>query len=122
MSSNDIQVIINDEQQFRLFVVNKLGSLESRVSNLESDVKGLRAEVKHISDQQIAFAAKMDMLLWGAGIIIGAATLAVTLWSVIKPSHSEKPESSSTVINIPQPDIDSIARKVGEIFGLEPKH
>ena len=100
MNSNDVYVIVNDEQQFRLYVVNKLGSiearldgLESRVENLEADVKGLHAEIKHVSDEQIAFSAKMDMLLWGTGIIIGAATLAVTLWSLFKPQTHTQPET-----------------------------
>lgn len=101
MSSNDVYIIVNDEQQFRLYVVEQFGKMdarmsriesrldgvEARVSNLEADVKTLRAEVKHVRDDQIAFNAKMDMLLWGACIIIGAATLAVTIWSVIKPSR-----------------------------------
>ena len=101
MSSNDVYIIVNDEQQLRLYVVEQFGKMdarmsriesrldgvEARVSNLEADVKTLRAEVKHVRDDQIAFNAKMDMLLWGACIIIGAATLAVTIWSVIKPSR-----------------------------------
>lgn len=132
MTSHDVYLIVNDEQSFRLFVVNKLGNidarlenLESRVGNLESEVKSLHAEIKHVSDEQIAFSTQMNMLLWGAGIIIGAATLAVTIWSIFKPSRKENSETSSTptVITIPQPqvDIQAIARQIGEMFNLEPK-
>ena len=137
MTSNDVYVIVNDEQQFRLYVVEQFGKMdarmskietrldgiESRVGNLEADVKGLHAEIKHVSDEQIVFSTKIDMLLWGAGIIIGAVTLAVTLWSIFKPSRKDTPESSPTVITIPQPqiDINAIARQLGEMFNLEPK-
>ena len=144
MNSNDVYVIVNDEQQFRLYVVEQFGKmdarmsrietrldgLESRVENLEADVKGLHAEIKHVSDEQIAFSAKMDMLLWGTGIIIGAATLAVTLWSLFKPQthpqqEAPKPAPSPapvpTVITIPQLDINAIARQIGEMFNLEPR-
>ena len=131
MTSNDIRVIVNDEQSFRLYVVNKLGSIETRLDSIEFRVKSLesgqeqtRAEIQAVHDEQIALGAKVDMLLWGAGIIIGAATLAVTIWSIIKPSHKERPESSPTVITIPQPqvDINAIARQLGEMFNLEPKN
>ncbi len=132
MTSNDVYLIVNDEQSFRLYVVEQFGkidarleNLEFRVGNLESEVKSLHAEIKHVSSEQIAFSTQMNMLLWGAGIIIGAATLAVTIWSIFKPSRKEKPETSPapTVITIPQPqvDIQAIARQLGEMFNLEPK-
>ena len=158
MASNDIYV--NDEHAFRLYVVEQFGKIDSRLSRVEehyeslaSDMKGLRADVKnlqaeakglrsdvqnikadvkHVNDEQIALNARLDMLLWGAGIIIGAATLAVTIWSLFKPSRNEEspkpqpvpapsPAPAPTVINIPQIDINALFRQVSDILSSQPK-
>ena len=38
MTSNDIRVIVNDEQSFRIYVVEQFGKIESRMDGLESRV------------------------------------------------------------------------------------
>lgn len=107
MTSNDVYVIVNDEQQFRLYVVNKLGSIEARldglelrVKNLESGQEQIRAEIQTVRNDQIAFNTKVDMLLWGSGFIIAAATLGVSIYGIA---------------------MNELIRKIGEVYNLEPK-
>ena len=107
-------------------------NLQAEAKGLRSDVQSVRADVKHVNDEQIALNARLDMLLWGAGIIIGAATLAVTIWSLFKPSRNEEspkpqpvpapsPAPAPTVINIPQIDINALFRQVSDILSSQPK-
>ena len=127
MTSNDVYVIVNDEQQFRLYVVNKLGSIEARldglefrVKNLESGQEQIRAEIQTVRNDQIAFNTKIDMLLWGSGFIIAAVTLGVSIYGIAKTvinKIADKAQKSAQ-----QFDMDELIRKIGEVYNLEPKN
>ena len=126
MTSNDVYVIVNDEQQFRLYVVNKLGSiearlggLESRVKNLESGQEQIRSEIQTVRNDQIAFNTKVDMLLWGSGFIIAAVTLGVSIYGIAKTvinKIADKAQKSAQ-----QFDMDELIREIGKVYNLTPK-
>lgn len=139
MTSRDMYVVVNDEQQFRLYVIEQFGKmdarmtrietrldgLESRVGSLETRVGNIESDLTALAHQQELTAAKLDMGLWIIGICFAALAVLVTFIGIFAPrfwekaSHKESP--SSTVINIPQPQIDitAIARQVGEILNLK---
>ncbi len=137
MTSNDVYVVVNDEQQFRLYVVNKLGNidarldnLESRVGALESDVKQLHTEMRTVHDEQRLMRQSIEGLqtsvywvLGAIGIFLAALGVFLPLYLTLKDFRKDKPESAPTVITVPQPqvDIQAIARQLGEMFNIDPK-
>ena len=123
MTSNDVYVIVNDEQQFRLYVVNKLGSIEARLDGLELRVKNLeagqeqiRAETQTVRDDQIAFNTKVDMLLWGSSFIIATVTLGVSIYGIAKTVINKIADKAQKSF-----EMDELIRKIGEVYNLEPK-
>ena len=134
MTSNDIRVIVNDEQSFRIYVVEQFGkmdarmsrietrldSIEFRVKNLESGQEQIRAEIQTVRDDQIAFNTKVDMLLWGTGFIIAVMTLGVSIYGIAKTVITKIAEKTQK--SAPQFDMDEVIRKIGEVYNLEPKN
>ena len=123
MTSNDVYVIVNNEQQFRLYVVNKLGSIEARLDGLELRVKNLeagqeqiRAETQTVRDDQIAFNTKVDMLLWGSSFIIATVTLGVSIYGIAKTVINKIADKAQKSF-----EMDELIRKIGEVYNLEPK-
>ena len=134
MNSNDVYVIVNDEQQFRLYVVEQFGKmnarmsrietrldgLEIRVKNIESGQEQIRAEIQTVRNDQIAFNTKVDMLLWGSSFIIATVTLGVSIYGIAKTvinKIADKAQKSAQ-----QFDMDELIRKIGEVYNLEPKN
>lgn len=147
MTSNDIRVIVNDEQSFRIYVVEQFGKMdarmsrietrldgvESRVGKLESDMQELHAEMRAVQDEQRLMRQSIDSLqtsvywvLGAIGIFLAALGVFLPVYLSLKDPRKEKHETSPapTVITIPQPqvDINAIARQLGEMFNLEPKN
>ena len=138
MTSKDMYLVVNDEQSFRLYVVDQFGKmntrmdkLESRMDTLEAEVQDIRAEVRTVQDEQRLMRQSIDSLqtsvywvLGAIGIFLAALGIFLPLYLTLKDSRKEKSDSSTTVITLPQPqvDINAIARQVGEIFGLTPKN
>ncbi len=141
MTSKDVYVIVNDEQQFRLYVVEQFGKIESRMDRLESrlgaieaEQKAMRSEIVSLAHQQEMLTQKVDMGIWFTGICFGVLALIIAFVGIFAPkfwervTHKESPSTPAsapapTVINIPQPQIDiaAIARQLGELYHLEPK-
>ena len=124
MTSNDVYVIVNDEQQFRLYVVNKLGSIEARldglefrVKNIESGQEQIRAEIQTVRNDQIAFNTKVDMLLWGSGFIIAAVTLGVSIYGIAKKVIDKIADNAQK--SVQQFNMDELIRKIGEVYNLK---
>ena len=133
MTSNDVYVIVNNEQQFRLYVVEQFGKmdarmsrietrldgLEFRVKNLESGQEQIRAEIQTVRNDQIAFNTKVDMLLWGSGFIIAAVTLGVSIYGIAKTVINKIADKAQK--GAQQFDMDELIRKIGEVYNLEPR-
>ena len=131
MTSNDIRVIVNDEQSFRIYVVEQFGKIESRMDGLESRVGKLETEIRAVQDEQRLMRQSIDSLqtsvywvLGAIGIFLAALGVFIPVYISLKDSSKNKPESSPTVITIPQPqaDINAIAKQLSEMFDLKPKH
>lgn len=121
MTSNDVYVIVNDEQQFRLYVVNKLGTIEARLDGLESRVKTLESGQEHIrAEIQAVRNDQIDMLLWGSGFIIAIVTLGVSIYGIAKTVISKIADNAQK--SAQQFNMDELIRKIGEVYNLTPKH
>ena len=132
MVSNDVYLVVNNEQSFRLYVVEQFGKIESRMEKLESRMDKLESRMTVLEHQQEITNSRLDMGIWFAGLCFGVLALVIAFVGIFAPKfweHRENHESTPapvpapTVITLPQPqaDINALAKQIGEMFGLTPK-
>ncbi|MBQ7214931.1 MAG: hypothetical protein IJS39_02980 [Synergistaceae bacterium] len=134
MTSNDIRIVINGQEfvidgkalrpapasNFQQEVMKHFDSLEARVGNIEARVGNIEAGVKELGYMLDKTNSRLDMGIWFAGLCFAVFALVIAFVGIFAPKfweHMTRKETPSQ----PQIDIDAIARRVGEIFGLTPK-
>ena len=110
---------------------SRLDGVESRLGKVESDVQELHTEIRAVQDEQRLMRQSIDSLqtsvywvLGAIGIFLAALGVFIPVYFSLKDPSKNKPESSPTVITIPQPqaDINAIVKQLSEMFDLKPKH
>ena len=133
MTSKDMYLVVNDEQSFRLYVVDQFGKMNTRMDKLESRMDTLESRMTVLEHQQDITNSRIELSMWFTGICFGVLALVIAFVGIFapkllerrdKPENTPAPAPAPTVITLPQPqvDINAIARQVGEIFGLTPKN
>ena len=131
MISNDVYLVVNDEQSFRLYVVEQFGKMDSRMSRIETRLDGLESRLGKVEQQTTAIMIEQaeqrgalnyihsSLSVWGSiicGVIAFVGIFAPKFWEFF--SRKDKPA--------PEIDIDDVADKVIAIissrYELKPKN
>lgn len=131
MVSNDVYLVVNNEQSFRLYMVEQFGKIESRMEKLESRMDGLESRMDKLESrmtvlehQQEITNSRLDMGIWFAGLCFGVLALVIAFVGLFAPKfweHMTRRDSRPQT----QPNISELAEEVIAViksrYELKPK-
>ena len=126
-AQNRMAVSIDKIESNQRRMAVSIGRIEPRLSSLETSYHVMHEDIR-VNNTRIETSA------WFTGLCFAVLAMVIAFVSIFAPkilehfTHKDNPDTqpvpapSSTVINIPQPDIHTLAAQVAEILKLEAKH